>query len=297
MLKILLLGNGQLARALVECSCRFPVQITQVTTVQCSLEDTKGIRSFVIKEKPDVIINAAAFTNVELAESQPDLAWLINAAAVDDLAKLASDCGIFLVHVSTDYVFSGEGQTPWCEEDQTAPLNIYGKTKRSGEVAIMGQCEKYLLFRTSWLHSPWRRNFIKSMLTLGMTKEHLSVVSDQIGAPTSACMLAKAILHAVVVTSHKPELSGLYHVAAQGETSWYDLAKYCFSVAGSMGMVFKVKSIEPISSDDYPSVVLRPLNSRLNTDKFSRCFEMKLPEWQDDVSTTLRSLLRQLEHE
>ncbi|MDO2951800.1 dTDP-4-dehydrorhamnose reductase [Aeromonas simiae] len=296
MLKILLLGNGQLARALIECSCHFPVQITQVTTAQCRLEDTKGIRSFVIKEKPDVIINAAAFTKVELAESQPDLAWLINAAAVDGLAKLASEYDILLVHISTDYVFGGQGIIPWCEEDQTAPLNVYGKTKRSGEVAIMGQCEKYLLFRTSWLHSPWRRNFIKSMLTLGMNKEHLSVVCDQIGAPTSACMLAKAILHAVVVTSHKPELSGLYHVAAQGETSWYDLAKYCFSVAGSMGMVFKVKSIEPVLSDDYPSMVLRPLNSRLNTKKFSRYFWMEFPAWQDDVSATLSSLLRQPEH-
>lgn len=297
MLKILLLGNGQLARALIECSCRFPVQITQVTTAQCRLEDTKGLRSLIIKEKPDVIINAAAFTNVELAESQPDLAWLINAAAVDGLARLASESGVFLVHVSTDYVFGGQGITPWCEEDQTDPLNVYGKTKRGGEVAIMGQCEKYLLFRTSWLHSPWRSNFIKTVFTLGMNKELLSVVSDQIGAPTSAAMLAEAMMHAILVTTRKPELSGLYHVAAQGETSWYDLAKYCFSVAGSMGMVFKVKSIEPVLSDNYPSVVLRPLNSRLNTDKFSRCFGMTLPTWQDDVSTTLRSLLCQPEHE
>ncbi len=247
--------------------------------------------------QPEVIINAAAYTSVEKAEAEAGLAFCVNAQTVASLAEAAKRVDALLVHISTDYVFDGKGDCAWCEEDQPNPLNIYGLSKWYGEQAIIASGCRHLIFRTSWLHSPWRSNFIKSMLTLGMTKEHLSVVSDQIGAPTSASMLAEAMMHAILVTTRKPELSGLYHVAAQGETSWYDLAKYCFSVAGSMGMAFKVKSIEPISSDDYPSVVLRPLNSRLNTDKFSRCFGMKLPAWQDDVSTTLSSLLRQPEHE
>ncbi|MNF98677.1 dTDP-4-dehydrorhamnose reductase [compost metagenome] len=198
-----------------------------------------------------------------------------------------------MVHISTDYVFDGEGELPWCETDIPVPLNSYGRSKLAGEQAIVAHCERYLILRTSWLHSPWRHNFIKIMLRLGAEREQLAVICDQIGAPTSAQMLAEMTLSAISQTLAKPELAGLYHVAASGETSWYNYAGFIFHEARQLGFELKIQSLRPVLSKDYPTSARRPLNSRLDTTQFRTTFGVELPHWQIGVRETLGLLAKE----
>lgn len=289
-MRVLVLGaDGQLGLALcasLPASC----QLFAWRRAGCDLVKLTRVSAQILALAPDVIINAAAYTDVERAEHEP-AAWLINATAVQQLAQLAQDIGALLVHISTDYVFDGKGEQPWRETDMPAPLNNYGKSKLAGEQAIIANCERHLILRTSWLHSPWRHNFIKTMLRLGEGRELLSVVCDQIGAPTSAKMLAEVMLSAISQTLAKPELAGLYHVAASGETSWYDYADFIFYEARKFGIELKIKSLSPVLSKNYPTAALRPLNSRLDTTQFCTAFGVALPDWQAGVKQTITEVL------
>lgn len=237
-----------------------------------------------------IIINAFAYTNVERAEIESERAFFLNRDILKILAKICIENDALLVHFSTDYVFDGSGESSWQESDRPNPLNIYGLSKLQGERAIVSSCCRYLILRTSWLHSPYRHNFLKTMLQMGNEYSPLSVVHDQIGIPTSAGMLAEVTLAAIRQILVNPNMSGLYHVAAVGEVSRYDYANFIFKEGYALGIVDRIPNIIPVTSCHYGSSVSRPLNSRLNTCLFSKTFDIYLPSWQVGVKETLQQL-------
>lgn len=244
--------------------------------------------------KPDVIVNAAAYTAVDKAESEPELAQQINVDILTMLAKEAQALGAWLIHYSTDYVFNGEGDTPWLEDDIAAPLNVYGATKLAGENYIAQNCARHLIFRTCWVYSARGNNFAKTMLRLAKERDTLSVINDQIGAPTSAELIADCTAHAIRAVLNKPaasSLAGVYHLAASGETSWHDYAAYVFAYAKAQGITLELEQLNAIATSEYPTPAQRPLNSRLNTQKLTTTFELTLPPWQHGVTRMLTEIL------
>ncbi|MFM5138599.1 dTDP-4-dehydrorhamnose reductase [Aeromonas rivipollensis] len=287
---VLLGGNGQLGWAIRQQLESVPLSAPLRTEVDYL--QPERLVTLVERLRPRVIINAAAYTQVDQAEYEPELAYQINAKSVAALGEASRRVGSLLVHFSTDYVFDGGGNRPWREEDKPSPLNVYGHSKWQGELAVMASGCRHLIFRTSWLHSPYRNNFLKTMLHLGQEKKSLSIVCDQIGAPTSAVMLAKVTLQAIEQTMVNSALCGLYHVAAAGETSWYDYACFILAEAKALGSEFKLSEVKPIYSPAYPVVAHRPLNSRLDTVKFRAAFGVELPNWRDGVRETLWKILK-----
>lgn len=289
---LLLGGNGQLGLALRQLLGEGALLLPE--QAEAGFLHPLRLAALVARLRPKVIINAAAYTQVDLAEHKPELAYQINGEACAVLAEAAQSAESLLVHFSTDYVFDGSGSGFWRERDLPAPVNVYGSSKWRGELAIAACCERHLILRTSWLHSPWRHNFVKTMLQLGAERDLLSVICDQIGAPTSAQMLAEVMLTAISQTLVKPELAGLYHVAASGVTSWYDYADFIFHEARQLGFELKIQSLRPVLSKDYPTAARRPLNSRLDTTQFRSTFGVELPHWQVGVTETLRQLAKEL---
>lgn len=290
-MSIVLLGAGQLARALSLVSYKACCPCISLPRTCYPLVNDDLLRGELPRYRPDVIINAAAYTDVAGAEKEPELAMVVNCDGVARLAELAKQHNALLVHFSTDYVFGGAGSQPWRESDRPAPLNIYGKSKLAGERAILASGCRHLIIRTSWLHSPWRDNFLKTMLRLAQSCDELQVVCDQVGAPTSAMMLAEVALFAVERVLTKPELAGVYHVAASGAVSWYDYARCIFQEASPIGLIDKVPQLKPITSVDYGGLVKRPLNSLLDTQLFQQSFGVHLPDWREGVTATLQALL------
>ncbi|MDP2248557.1 MAG: dTDP-4-dehydrorhamnose reductase, partial [Nitrosomonadales bacterium] len=243
--------------------------------------------------QPQVIVNAAAYTAVDKAESEPELARSINATTPGILAQEAEKLGAWLIHYSTDYVFDGSGDTPWQETDTPAPLNMYGKTKLEGEQLIAAACSKHLILRTSWVYGAHGNNFAKTMLRLAQERDSLSVVDDQVGAPTSAAMLAQSTADIIPMLEANPELAGLYHAVASGEVSWYGYARYVIQYAREHGTIIKVQdeSIRAVTSDQFPTPARRPANSRLDTRKLQHAFKLELPEWQHGVIQMLEKSL------
>lgn len=252
-----------------------------------------GIAATLQVVKPDIIVNAAAHTAVDKAESEPDLARAINAVAPGFLAQAAERSGAWLVHYSTDYVFDGSGTTPWKESDATGPLNIYGQTKREGEQAIIDSGCRHLILRTSWVYAARGGNFAKTMLRIAKEREQLSVIDDQIGAPTGAELLADVTAHALRATSRQSELSGLYHVVAAGQTSWHEYASFVLDHARAAGIALKVSAdkVLPVPTSAFPTPAARPHNSLLDTGKFRATFGLDLPPWQTGVSRMLSEIL------
>ncbi len=250
-----------------------------------------GLAETVRRVQPHVIVNAAAHTAVDKAESEPELARLINALAPGVLAQEATKIGAWLVHYSTDYVFDGSGQQPWSEGNATSPLSVYGQTKLEGEQAVAAT-PNHLIFRTSWVYAARGGNFAKTMLRLAGERDALSVIDDQIGAPTSAELLADVTVHAIRAAVAKPELAGLYHCVAGGETSWYDYARYVLSQAQALGHVLKAgpEQVAPTPTSSYPTPAERPLNSRLNTRKLQAAFDLTLPHWKEGVARMLTEI-------
>lgn len=243
--------------------------------------------------KPDVIVNAAAYTAVDKAESEFMLARQINADTLAIIANEAEKLGAWLVHYSTDYVFNGEGDTPWREDDISAPLNVYGATKLAGENFIAQNCPQHLIFRTSWVYGARGKNFAKTMLRLAKERAELGVINDQIGAPTGADLIADCTAHAIrtVVQQQSVSLAGIYHLAASGATSWFDYAELVFAHAKAQGVELKLTTLNAIATVDYPTPAQRPLNSRLNTQKLTTAFGLTLPTWQQGVTRMLTEIL------
>lgn len=239
--------------------------------------------------RPDVIVNAAAYTAVDKAESEPELAFLVNAQTPGILAQEAEKLGAWLIHYSTDYVFDGSGGEAWKETDAPNPLNVYGASKLQGERNIAANCSKYIILRTSWVYAAKGGNFAKTMLRLAQERESLSVVDDQIGAPTGARLLARLTADVIPKAMQNPGLSGLYHAVAAGETSWYGYARFVIGGARQRGVAIKVsdENVRPVTSSQFPTPAKRPANSRLDTSKLEQAFGIKLPDWQTGVAEML----------
>ncbi|WP_427178977.1 dTDP-4-dehydrorhamnose reductase [Enterobacter hormaechei] len=250
----------------------------------------EGIAETVRNIKPDVIVNAAAHTAVDKAESEPEFAQLLNATSVEAIAKEAAKIGAWVVHYSTDYVFPGDGETPWSETDATAPLNVYGQTKLDGEKALQNNCPNHLIFRTSWVYAGKGNNFAKTMLRLAKERKELSVINDQVGAPTGAELLADCTAHAIRIAMVKPEVAGLYHLVASETTTWYDYAALVFEEAQKAGVELAIEKLNAVPTTAYPTPARRPHNSRLNTMKFQQNFNLVLPAWQVGVKRMLAEL-------
>jgi dTDP-4-dehydrorhamnose reductase len=299
-MQILLLGcNGQVGWELQRSLCVLGNVVAlgsgpaQRDGALCGdLGDLDALASSVRKVAPDVIVNAAAYTAVDRAESEPERAHAINAAAPGVLAEEATRLGAWLVHYSTDYVFDGSGNQAWGEDDVCAPLSVYGHTKRAGEFAV-AQCPRHLIFRTSWVYAARGGNFAKTMLRLAAERESLTVIDDQIGAPTSAELLADVTAHALRIAMPNQRLAGTYHCVAGGETSWRAYAQYVLGQAQLLGVQLKAgpEQVLPTSTANYPTPAQRPLNSRLNTHRLSGAFSLHLPHWQSGVQRMLQETL------
>jgi dTDP-4-dehydrorhamnose reductase len=295
--KILLFGkNGQvgweLQRSLMPLG--EVVALDRSSQEYCGdLANLTGIAQTVRAVAPDVIINAAAYTAVDQAEAERGLAYRINVEAPAVLAQEARHINAWLVHYSTDYVFDGSGDQPWSESDLPSPLNVYGQTKLQGEEAIRSAGCRHLIFRTSWVYAARGNNFAKTMLRLARERDQLTVIDDQMGAPTGADLLADATAHAVLMAWKRPEVAGLYHLAADGEVSWYGYARFILDFAREHACAIKVQSdaILPVASRAFATAAKRPLNSRLKTEKFRRTFGLNIPQWQPGVARMLTEVL------
>ncbi len=242
---------------------------------------------------PDVIVNAAAHTAVDKAESEPELVRTINALAPAVLAREANFANAWLIHYSTDYVFDGSKDQPWQETDATAPLSVYGSSKLEGEQLIQQSGCRHIIFRTSWVYGTRGGNFAKTMLRLARERDSLIVINDQIGAPTGADLLADVTAHAIRSARQQPELSGLYHLVAAGETSWHGYARFVLDHAQRAGIALKVapEAIKAVPTSAFPTPAKRPLNSRLDTRKLQHAFDLTLPMWQTGVARMLTEIM------
>jgi dTDP-4-dehydrorhamnose reductase len=242
---------------------------------------------------PDVIVNAAAYTAVDQAESEPEKAGRINAQAPARLACEAAKTGTWLIHYSTDYVFDGTGTAPWREDDPRGPINVYGQTKLEGEEAIRQSGCLHLIFRTSWVYAARGKNFIHTMLRLAAGRETLRVINDQFGAPTGAELIADVTAHAIRAAHKNENLSGTYHLAAAGETSWYEYARLIIDEAARAGMCLKItpENVTSVPSEAFPTPAPRPKNSRLDTTRLQNVFGMHMPSWEDGVIRTLHEAI------
>jgi dTDP-4-dehydrorhamnose reductase len=295
-MKILLFGkNGQvgweLQRSLAPLGTL--VALDRNSTDFCGdLSDLDGIRNTVIAVDPDIIVNAAAYTAVDKAEAEPELAHLINSTAPAVMAEMAQKLDALLVHYSTDYVFNGAGDLAWGEDSTVAPLNEYGRSKLSGELAIIKSRCNYLIFRTSWVYAVRGNNFIKTILRLARTQSQLNVINDQFGAPTGADLIADVSAQVIAVCHDKP-VREIYHLAASGVTTWYEYAKFIINFAVQKQQVLQVSqdNVTSVTSAAFKTAAVRPFNSRLNTNKLSQTFKLQSPAWQIGVQRALTELL------
>lgn len=286
-MKILLLGkNGQLGWELQRSLAPLGevIALDRNSMAHCGdLTNTSGVVDAIEKIRPDVIVNAAAYTAVDKAESDQSAAEQINATVMLAIAESAEKIGAILVHFSTDYVFNGKGNTPWVESDPVAPLNVYGKTKSQGEEFITQKCSRYFIFRTSWVYAAKGKNFAKSILALAEQREKLSIIDDQFGAPTGAELLADCTAHAILKAVNNEKLFGLYHLVASGTTTWYEYAKFVLARSREKGLEYKVNEIIPVSTESFPTAAIRPKNSQLNNQKFQQAFDLTLPDWRSGL--------------
>lgn len=252
-----------------------------------------GIQATIYALKPDVIVNAAAYTAVDQAEQEYERADKINHQAVAVMAHACQHINALLVHYSTDYVFNGQSSQAWTEQDMPQPLNQYGMSKCMGEQAIIASGCHALILRTSWLYGLHGNNFFKTILSLARQRDSIHVVNDQYGTPTSATWIAAITVKILRTYFNHPrpeQLDGIYHLSALGKTSWYDYANFIIEQAGALGMAFRVKTILPIKSADYPAKAVRPANSQLNTAKVQQTFRLTLPPWQSGIVQLLQEL-------
>ena len=295
-MKILLLGkNGQvgweLQRALAPLGDVIALDRHGLAGLSGDMTQPRAIYNTIMTVKPDVVVNAAAYTAVDLAETEQDQADLVNHQTVKAAAEACQQVNALFVHYSTDYVFDGLGQTSFLETDRIAPLNVYGQTKVQGEQAIIASGCDYLIFRTSWVYAARGKNFLKTMLNLAQQREELSIIDDQVGAPTSAELIADITAQAIPQTVADSMKTGVYHLVASGETSWFGYANYVFEQARVFGLELAVQKVNPIPTMAYPTPATRPHNSRLNNQKLQQTFRLNLPHWQEGVKRILAELL------
>ena len=292
-MKILLLGGsgqvgGELQRALAPLG-----ELTVTTRASVDLGDPSSIDRVFNAVEPEVVVNAAAYTAVDAAEAEPERADAINHRAVARLAELAAARKCWLVHYSSDYVFDGHGSQFFGETHDTGPLNVYGRSKLAGDQAVMASGCQHLLVRTSWVHAPRGKNFVRTMLQLARERASLRVVADQHGAPTSAQLIADTTAALLDLALSGEASSGTYHLAPEGETTWHEIAQYVVAEATRLGapLHLAAAAIEPIASADYPTPAIRPHNSRLDTHKLGATLGVTLPTWRQGVRQTVAALV------
>lgn len=294
-MKILLFGrNGQvgweLQRSLAPLGEVVALDRTGGGGLCGDLSDLAGLARTVAQVRPDVVVNAAAYTAVDQAESEQALARRVNAEAPGALAEAAAQAGAALVHFSTDYVFDGSGSRPWTEQDPTGPLGVYGRTKLEGEQRIAAALPRHLILRTSWVHAARGNNFARTMLRLARERTELKVVADQVGAPTGADLLADVTAQALRPFVRGEAAPGIHHVAAAGETSWHGYACFVLAEAQAAGIALKAgpDQVLPIATSAFPTAARRPHNSRLDTTRFRAAYGLVLPPWQQGVARMLQ---------
>ncbi|WP_142804878.1 dTDP-4-dehydrorhamnose reductase [Tepidiphilus sp. J10] len=293
---ILLLGaSGQLGWALAPLLA-LQAPLVAPSRAELDLGDAAALRARLDALRPQGIVNAAAYTAVDRAETETALAWRLNAEMPGELARWAAAHGAWLMHYSTDYVFDGTGQRPWREDDVPRPVNAYGRSKRAGEVFVLESGARALILRVSWLYGLHGANFLKTMLRLGASRPVVRVVADQVGAPTGTGLVAAVSAELVRRLRSAPDAcpTGLYHLAPTGEASWYDYAAFVFERARAAGWPLVLERLEPIASADYPTAAPRPANSRLDTTRLATTFGLRLPPWQDEVARTVAVLAEPL---
>jgi len=297
-MKILLFGkNGQvgweLQRSLAPLGELIALDFDSPGDLKADFTQPDTLAATVRAVRPDVIVNAAAHTAVDKAESEAELARAINASSPGVLAREAASLNAWLVHYSTDYVFDGSGDAPRNEDAPTSPLSVYGRTKLEGEELIRASGCRHLILRTSWVYAARGGNFARTMLRLAAEREQLKVIDDQIGAPTGADLLADVTAHALRTARQQPELGGTYHAVAAGETSWHGYARFVIEWARQHGHAVKVapEAITALPTSAYPTAAKRPLNSRLSTAKLRSGFSLTLPAWELGVERMLNEVL------
>ena len=297
-MKILLLGgNGQVGWQLRRSLAVAGEVIAPPPRSEGGLDvaDTDSLRATLRTVQPSLIVNAAAYTAVDRAEDEPQQAHALNATACEVIAAEASRTGAWVVHYSTDYVYDGSGDQPWTETSPTHPLGVYGASKLAGDQALAAGCARHLILRTSWVYDTWGSNFLKTILRAAAQRPALAVVNDQWGAPTRAALIADVTAHAALRLQRDPQadnLAGVYHLAAQGSTSWHGYAQLAVAHARACGMNLQTTpdSVQPIPAASYPTRAARPANSRLCTDKLRNTFGIHLPPWEDGVRAVVAEL-------
>lgn len=291
-LKVIVLGkNGQLGQALSRLTFSEKYEVCFFGQQDLNLAHPEMISPFLDLHKPDWIINAAAYTAVDKAEDEKELAYLINAEAPKQLALWCQKNNSKLIHYSTDYVFKGEGMKPWTETDMTDPLNYYGQSKRQGEVFVEAVAPEYFIFRTSWVYSPYGKNFLLTMLNLAKERDELRIVSDQIGVPTSADFLA---FHAKHVVENSPKLQrGIYHLVPAGELSWFEFAEKIFKKALPLKLIHRTPNLIAVKSGEFITKAQRPMNSRLNTHKYAEALGLTLEPWEAGLDRVLKAVAQE----
>lgn len=297
-MKVLLFGKGGQVGWELQRSLRPLGELVALDfdspTLHADFSRPEGLADTVRQVRPDVIVNAAAHTAVDKAESEPALAEALNATGPAVIAKEAAALGALLVHYSTDYVFDGSGSTARDEDAPTGPLSVYGRTKLQAEEAIRASGCPHVILRTSWVYGARGGNFARTMLRLAGEREKLTVIDDQIGAPTGADLLADITAHAIRACRANPALGGTYHAVAAGETSWHGYASFVIDWARANGLPLKVApgAIEPVPTTAFPTPARRPLNSRLSTQRLQQAFGLVMPPWQDGVERMLTEAFR-----
>ena len=286
---ILLIGsNGQLGTELQNfLSSNY--QVIAVTRPEIDLTQTDNLRKIIRETQPEIIINAAAYTAVDKAETEPEMATAINTTAPQIIAEESQKLGSFLIHFSTDYVFNGNSNYPYQESDITNPVSVYGQTKLAGEIAIQKACSQYMILRTAWVYGTYgKSNFVKTMLRLGKERPEVRVVADQIGSPTWAQDIALTITQ--IIPQLTSEIAGIYHYTNSGVASWYDFAIAIFEEAEKLGFPLKINQVIPITSPEYPTPAKRPAYSVLACQKISKVLGTHPPHWRQRLILMLKEL-------
>lgn len=289
-MKILVTGKkGQLAASLVEAAALVPgVELVTVGRPELELTDPASVTELILAHQPDIVVSAAAYTSVDRAEFQQDLAYEINVTGAALVAEAAAMLGVPIIYLSTDYVFSGNSTLPYHEEDEPGPKTFYGYTKLRGEHAVAGVNPLHIIMRTSWVYSPFGHNFVRTMLGLANQRKTINIVADQWGNPTAASALAAAVM---MVATHPARMTmpGVYHVAGTGETNWADFARYIFKIS----RIYGGPSAEVLDTTtaEYKTPAPRPLHSALCCDKFERVFDWRAPLWRESVETVVRRII------
>ena len=296
-MRIVVTGRaGQVVRSFVECG---PLRGHEIVTLRRPVldlaSDSDAIVAAIEGQRPEAIISAAAYTAVDKAESEPDLAFAINERGAAAVARAARQLAVPLVHLSTDYVFDGSKDSPYLEEDATSPQSVYGASKLAGENAVLAEHANSAILRTAWVYSPFGTNFVKTMLRLAAEREELGIVADQLGNPTSALDIADGILAVAenLAAGNEPDYRGIFHMTAEGNASWAEFAEEIFAASEKAGG--PSACVKHICSADYPTPARRPLNSRLDCGKLARTYGVRLPHWRTSTQQIVERLVRSFE--